>query len=184
MLKEKFLVFIKSSFREDKKDELFDYIWRNYKKKISFYISNLIPSFHPYFEDLFQEVMLKLFNNLHTFNPSHSFKAWIYTIARNHCLDFLKKNAEKVKAFQNSSEKEIPDRRSPERIVIEEDIQEKIRICLDTFDPADREIAYLRFYENLKYREISSIVNLNLNATKARIRLIKIKLRKKIRKVL
>ena len=115
MLKEKFLVFIKSSFREDEKNELFTYIWQNYRKKISFYISNLIPIYHPQFEDLFQEVMLKIFNNLQTFDPSHSFKAWIYTISRNHCLDFLKSSDEKIKASPQASEEDIPDKNSPEK---------------------------------------------------------------------
>ena len=184
MLKEKFLVFFKSSFSEDKKDELFAYIWQNYRKKISFYISNLIPSIHPYFEDMFQEVMLKIYTNLHTFNPSHSFKAWIYTIARNHCLDYLKTNAEKGRVLHCASGSDIPDRHSPESAAIEDDIREKIETCMELLESRDREIAYLRFFENLKYREISGIVNMNLNTTKARIRLIKIQLRKKLRRVL
>ena len=123
MLKEKFLVFIKSSFRTDKKNELFTYIWQNYRKKISFYISNLIPVSHPQFEDLFQEVMLKIYNNLQTFDPSHSFKAWIYTISRNHCLDFLKSFDEKIKASPQASEEIIPDTDSLEKKIIEDDIQ-------------------------------------------------------------
>lgn len=184
MLKEKFLVFVKSSFSEDKKNELFAYIWKNYRKKISFYISNMIPARHPQFEDLFQEVMLKICISLHTFNPAHSFKAWIYTISRNQCLDFLKSKAEKLKPYQCASEDDMPDRNSPERIAIRNEIHEKIDQCINSLNLMDREIAYLRFYENLKYREISKIVNLNMNSTKARIRLIKIKLRKDLRRVL
>ena len=184
MLKEKFHVFIKSSYKEDKKDELFSYIWKNYRKKISFYISNLIPIYHPQFEDLFQEVMLKIYNNLQTFNPSHSFKAWIYRISRNHCLDYLKSKAEKLEYSHSASVENIPDRENPEKISISNETQKRLNQCIHSLDQRDREIAYLRFYENLKYKEISKIVNLNMNATKARIRLIKIKIRKKLRGVL
>jgi len=184
MLKEKFLVLIKSSFSKDKKDELFDYIWKNYRRRISFYISNLIPSYLPQFEDLFQDIMLKIYRNLNTFHPSSSFKAWVYSIVRNHCLDFLKSHAEKFKAPLNPSEEFAGDRKSPERLVIEKDIFKKIDFVIQSLDTQDREIAYLRFYENLKYREICAILNLDMNATKARIRLIKIKLQKKLRRVL
>ncbi len=172
-LYERFYVFIGSSFGEKEKSKLFQFIWYHYHQKIGFYISNLIPFNHPSFDDIFQEVMIKIYKNLNTFNPLHSFKAWIYRIVRNHCIDFLKSRKEN---FINTGEIEIEkvlDLRTPEKIVIERDLVEKIDHCLSKLDETEREISYLRFFENMRYKDISRILNLNVNTVKSKVRLIR-----------
>lgn len=172
-INEKFYVFLQSSLGDSKKTELFEYIWNHYSKKITFYISNLIPRQHPFFEDLFQEVMLKIYKNLHSFNPRHSFKAWIYTISRNHCLDFIKNKAEKMRSAQAVKDKDICTQDRPEDIVTRKETLYRIEQYMDSLPGDDREIAYLRFYENLRYRDISRILDMNINTLKSRIRLIR-----------
>ncbi len=125
MLNEKFRLFIKSSFGRETQTELFEYIWKNYRKKISFYISNLVSCQETHFEDIFQEVMLKIYNNLHTFNPAHSFKAWIYQISRNHCLDYLKCHARRSVNAGELDDKDIPDPDTVEHVAMKTEIQEK-----------------------------------------------------------
>ena len=153
MLTEKFLVFIKSSFSEDKKNELFTYIWEKYRKKIFFYISNLIPAYHPQFEDLFQEIMLKIYNNLHTFNPSRSFKAWIYTIATNLARSEFRKK--KVKSlFSLADIKEINLSYNPS---FEDEIF--IKQMLATLPEKYRVPIVMKEITSFSFEEISNILN-------------------------
>jgi RNA polymerase sigma-70 factor (ECF subfamily) len=172
-LYERFCAFIGSSFGERERCKLFQFIWDHYHQKIAFYISNLIPHDHPSFDDIFQEVMIKIYKNLNTFNPLHSFKAWIYRIARNHCIDFLKNKKENVFKPGGIEIEKILDPRTPEKITIEKDMVDEIDSWLGKLNETDREISYLRFFENLTYREIGRILNINPNTVKSKVRLIK-----------
>ena len=177
-VQEKFFVFMKSSFGEGEKKELYEFIWKNYGKKISYYISTVIPYRHFYFDDLFQEVMLKIYSNLHTFNPFHSFKAWIYQIARRQCLDFIKSKDEKRSALRDGDPDRIPADTDPEETAIRDEMFERIDRFLQSLEPLDREISYLRFYENLSYKGIGAVVNLKVNSVRSKIHQIKSKMKK------
>ncbi len=180
-LYEGFFVFIQSSFSKAKKEELYDFIWKNYHKRISFYISNIIPATHPFFEDLIQDVMLKIYNNLQYFNPLHSFKAWLYKIARNQCLDFIKSKKNSFYPSEGIEETQVNVSADPENLLIKNDLIHKIDQFMNSLDGADREIAYFKFYENLKYQQICKILEMNINTVKSRVRSIKKRIREKLK---
>ena len=177
-LYERFCIFIGSSFGEKERVRLFQFVWKHYHQKIAFYISNWIPRNHPSFDDIFQEVMTKIYKNLNTFNPLHSFKAWIYQISRNHCLDFLKSRKENFFRAGHLEIERLLDCRTPEKLLEEKDMNDRIENWLKNQNETDREIAYLRFFENLTYKEIGHIVNINPNTVKSRIQRIKTNLNK------
>ncbi|MCK5005568.1 MAG: RNA polymerase sigma factor [Candidatus Aminicenantes bacterium] len=178
---ERFFIFTQSSFGKKEKDELYRYIWKNYRKKVSFYISNLVHYNHPYFEDLVQEVMIKIHKNLHTFNPLYSFKAWLYKIARNHTLDFLKNKNNRIHSSNGLELVDDEASNNPEEILIEDNTRAKIDQIINSMESIDREIAYLKFYEEIRYKDISRILKLNTNTVKSRVRLIKRKIREKLK---
>jgi hypothetical protein len=99
-ISEKFFLFITSSFAPKQKAELFEYICKNYQRRIDFYVSQIIPRSHAYHQDVCQEVMLKIYNHLDTFNPLRSFKAWVFKIVRHQCLDLVKSKEEKWRKLQ------------------------------------------------------------------------------------
>jgi len=168
-LREKFHVFIRSSFQDKRREELFEHIWHAYGRRIRYYIAQLIPFRHPAFEDVFQEIMLKIFRHLPDFNPARSFKAWVYTIVRHHCLDFLKNRQERLFAEKAEAGPEVPGTDDPEKAVLSGQAMARIEGFIRTLDPADREIAYLRFYENLRYREIGRILDKNPGTLRAKV---------------
>jgi RNA polymerase sigma-70 factor (ECF subfamily) len=179
-VQEKFFVFMKASFGEGEKKELYEFIWKNYRKKISFYISTVVPYRHFSFDDLFQEVMLKIYNTLHTFNPLHSFKAWIYQIARRQCLDFIKRKDEKRSALRDGDPDRISADADPEETAIREEMFERIDRFLQSLEPLDREISYLRFYENLSYRKIAAIAHLRIGSVRSKLHQVKSKMKKQL----
>jgi len=82
-------IFIQCRGSDRSRKKLFNHIWNQYQRRIIFFIHNMVKDNA---EDLFQEVMLKVYQNLDKYNPLYSFNTWIYTIARNHCLNYLNKN--------------------------------------------------------------------------------------------
>jgi len=177
---EKFYLFGRSSFAPKQKAELYEYICKRYQRRIAFYVSLIVPPGHDYYQDVCQEVMIKIYNHLDTFNPLHSFKAWIYKIVRNQCLDLVKSKEEKQRKFRCGD----PDLISggsgadPEQLFLRQELMERIDRVVGSLPPLEREICYLRFYENLKYREIGDIVGLDIAAVKSKIHSLKIDLRR------
>jgi len=183
-LRDKYYVFIRSSFQHQRKNELFEYIYQKYGKRISWYISNFISIHDDNFKDLLQDIMIKIYKNLHTFNPVHSFKAWIYQIVRNHCLDFIKSKKDKDVLLSDISRNEFGAEPTFEKDYFNKVLIKQIDEYLQMLDPVEREIAFLRFYENISYKNISNITNLNVNTARSKIHMIKKDLKEKLRGLL
>ena len=91
-------------------------------------------------EDLFQEVMLKVYQNLEKYNPIYSFNTWIYTIARTHCLNYL--NKKKITTVNLDSEvtgedDKVKDIDSPETVSLNKELHQRIKDLLGTFSEDD-----------------------------------------------
>lgn len=181
-ISEKFFLFIKSSFAPKQKAELYEYICKNYQRRIAFYVSQVIPRDHDYYQDVCQEVMVKIYNHLDTFNPLHSFKAWIFKIVRHQCLDLIKSKEEKRRKLRQGDPDLIGGGpgADPEQRLLRQELQERIDGAVGSLPPLEREICYLRFYENLKYREIGDIVGLDVAAVKSKIHSLKVYLRRQL----
>jgi len=179
---EQFLLFIRSSFAPRQKADLYEYICKNYQRRIAFYVSQIIPPDHDYYQDVCQEVMIKVYNHLDTFNPLHSFKAWIFKIVRHQCLDLVKSKDERQRKLCHGDPDLVGSGpgADPEQHLLRQELQERIDSAIGLLPPLDREICYLRFYENLKYREIGDIVGLDVAAVKSKIHSLKIDLKRQL----
>ena len=102
------ILFLHYKFEDTDKTELFEYIRKNYEKKILFNISKLISIDHQNQKDIF---MMKIFNNIEAYNPVYAFETWACRITRNHCIDYLK-----AKKHDESIDDNIPDNENAEKI--------------------------------------------------------------------
>ena len=62
---------------------------------ISRYVRRMVGDEHEICEDITQEVFIKSYQSLHGYNPKLKFSSWIYRIAHNLCVDYLRKNSKK-----------------------------------------------------------------------------------------
>lgn len=183
-LSEKFYLFIRSSFAPRQKADLYDHICRHYRRRIEFYASQVIPRGHDDYQDVCQEIMVKIYNHLDSFDPRHSFKAWIFKIVRHQCLDLVKSREEKQRRLRQGD----PDcvgtgaAADPEQRLMRQELLENIDRAVGELPPLEREICYLRFYEGLKYRQIGDIVDLDIEAVKSKIHSLKIRLQRRLRR--
>jgi len=72
-----------------KKKELFSFIIDRYEKKLSSYLFRSFWITNP--DDILQDIFIKIYTNLNSFNPSLKFSSWIYRITHNHAIDTIKK---------------------------------------------------------------------------------------------
>jgi RNA polymerase sigma-70 factor (ECF subfamily) len=150
-------------------DDTFSEIWNRYGKRVSYFISIILPGETGNRDDLFQDIMLKIYEGLPSYDPSRSFEVWAYRIARNRCIDYLR-----TRHIHEEAHDTIPGRAGdPADECIRSGLDRAIREALDGLAPDDRQIAYLRFFENMRIGDIAASMDMNINTVKTRITAIK-----------
>jgi len=145
-------------------------------------------------EDLVQETFIKAFASLSTFNEEYAFSTWLFKIATNNCIDYLRKKKLKTLSIDKPLESkngelfiELSDEKeTPEKEIINKEKQNIINIAIDSLPSIYRNAIILRHKKDKSYEEISNILNIPIGTVKARIfrarEILKVILREKISK--
>lgn len=121
-------------------------------------------------QDLAQETFLKAFRNLQSYKPEYPLRTWLYRIAHNACVDFLR--ARKAPAFPLDSGEgpEIPDENeSPETAVEIMLQQEQAEALIASLPPLYAEILLLHYREDLTGPQIAEILQIPEGTVKVRL---------------
>lgn len=130
-------------------------------------------------EDAFQEVFLRVVRSIHEYKPSAKFTTWLYTIARNYCIDLIRK--EKFRKHTSLSDKFSDDSDSLEEQIGSEDasadqtssareLEKMLYEILDGLNPEQKEVFLLRESQGLQFDEIARITKTSANTVKSRMR--------------
>ncbi len=127
-------------------------------------------------EELLQETFLRLAESRRRYRRTASFRTYLYTIARNLCLDTLKSARWREHSLPGVGEARAapPDRQpaardvDPHAALEAREQAEAVRLALLQLPPADREVLILSRYEGLRYEEIAKLLGTTTGAVKAR----------------
>lgn len=118
-------------------------------------------------EDVTQETFVKVWKNLKKFDKNKSFKSWLFTIAKNNSIDFLRK---KKTVSLSSLEESLPDKNNFINDIEQKDSIKKIHNVLQNLSPNYRAVILLKNESNLTFREIATSLGEPLNTIKSRYR--------------
>ena len=129
-------------------------------------------------EDLTIEAFGKAFRNLHQYAPDYAFSTWLFKIAANNCIDFLRKSKRII--FADSANKESDDQddyplnipaatKDPEERVIEKQKIKLMREIVEELKPHYKNLIELRYFKEWSYEEIATELNLPLGTVKAQL---------------
>ena len=134
--------------------------------------------------DISQEVFLRVYRFLGSFDSRSSFSTWIYRIAVNACKDFSARRARLQEQplersdGEESYETALPDDRyDPEAVYADKERGELLRQAIAALPDEHREMILLRDVRGLSYREIGAILGLEEGTVKSRISRAREKLR-------
>ncbi len=160
------------------RDDFIDYIFKNYNDEI-FRFSYTYVKQKDVAEDLTQEIYIKCYKNYHKFRSNSSIKTWIYSIAANHCKDYLRSGyAKYVSLSAKIIELAKGQTKNPEEIAIENDSSKIITDKVLSLSVKYREVIYLFYFKELKIPVIASTLGVNENTVKSRLRRAKMLLKK------
>ena len=129
-------------------------------------------------KDLTIESLGKAFNKLHLYTPIYTFSTWLFTVARNHCIDYLRKNKLSTisidKIILNSEGKASSLDLKSSDLNAEQKLEKKQRIAMlrqvvDRLKPNYRTLVKLRYFKEMTYDEISNELKLPIGTVKAQL---------------
>lgn len=128
-------------------------------------------------EDLTLEAFGKAFKNLHQYSPSYAFSTWLFKIASNNCIDFLRKkrgNMVPIEGTTDTPENESPVKLrskdpNPEEKLIRKQKAILMRRVVRKLKPRYQTLVEYRYFRELSYEEIAQELNLPLGTVKAQL---------------
>ncbi|MFI3248179.1 MAG: RNA polymerase sigma factor [Rikenellaceae bacterium] len=120
-------------------------------------------------DDLMQESFIKVYVNLHRYDPKYTFGQWIYTIARNTFIDYHRRRQDELsldERFAATSEERGPN---PEQSIINSQKRTQIDEGIARLSPRHQELFRMRFLEEYSYEEIAEKLAMPLGSVKTNI---------------
>jgi RNA polymerase sigma-70 factor (ECF subfamily) len=154
-----------AAFR-DGEDGAFSVLYDRYKQAVLVFGTKMLGDGDSA-RDLVQEVFLRVFQSRSRMQRPERFRAWIFTIARNHCISQIRKDRA-PSSLESAPEEAMAVEPGPSGIESEEDAR-MVRTAMASVKDEYREVLILREYEDLSYREIAEITETTEDAVKARI---------------
>ncbi len=147
-----------------------------YERALYFHILKMIKD-REQVEDLVQETFVKAFDNLNTYSTNYAFSTWLYRIATNHTIDYLRKKKlktlsidEPMKTKDGEMEMQLPDESAgTDRNIIKKQRQKIVQKAIKDLPKKYRLVIEMRHMEEKSYQEIADVLDLPLGTVKAHI---------------
>lgn len=169
-----------------KNKENYRYLMQRYVEKLTRYIIRISGVTKDDAEDILQNVFIKVYRNLNDFDMSFKFSSWIYRIAHNETISYLRKLNSRHKTISPEASSIIINLIKKDLDLEEEidrkNLAEKIRKIINNLEKKYRDVIILKYLEDKDYREISDILKKPSGTVATLLKRGKEKLRKEILK--
>lgn len=162
----------------EKRDQnAFKKLMNRYKDSIFFMVLKIVHN-RDDAEDLTIEAFGKAFNNIHKYDQRYAFSTWLFKIATNNSIDFIRKKRLETtsldKGYSNDEGDEMKidvksDALNPEESMVKQQRAFSVRGNIEKLDEKYKQLIKLRYYEEYSYDEISVELNLPLGTVKAQL---------------
>ncbi len=162
---------------EEKDQQAYATLMKRYKKAVYFMILKMIRDADDA-EDLTMEAFAKAFKNLHRFKKDYTFSTWLFRIATNNTIDFIRKKKLKTMSLNNTLSDDSgnsvnidveDDDDNPQDVFIKSQRKEMVRVFVDKLPTKYRKLVQLRYFDELSYEEIAQELDKPLGTVKAQL---------------
>jgi RNA polymerase sigma-70 factor (ECF subfamily) len=159
-------------------------LWEYYFPCLLVYIAAFkgIPP-HEY-NDIVSEVLLTVFKKIERYNPKYSLSTWVYTIAKNHFIDLLRRSKntttvpidviDEQHVVNHTEQKNVVD------ILIEQEAVDTCRQIIKSLKERDKRLLFLKYYEGLNSQEIALIEGIPASTVRQRLMVVKSYIKERI----
>lgn len=137
-----------------------------YSEPLYWQIRKLVVN-HDEADDLLQNVFLKAWKNIHNFRGEAKLSTWLHKIAINESLNFVQHERQKREITDDSGDEFLLNNIESDSFFDGDDLQLALQKAIDSLPEKQRLVFNMRYYDEMKYDEISEILGTSVGALKA-----------------
>ncbi|WP_089663848.1 RNA polymerase sigma factor [Christiangramia echinicola] len=158
--------FVKKLQNSSTSQEAFRELISIYKERLYWHIRNMVKS-HDDTDDVLQNTFVKIFRNIDKFKGDSKLYSWMYRIATNEAITFLNKKARRLQITSEELKDQIIDNLQSDVYFEGDEIKLKLQKAISTLPEKQQQVFNMKYFEELKYREMSEILETSEGALKA-----------------
>ena len=144
----------------------FNLLVRKYQKQIYWHVRRIVID-HDDSDDVVQNTFIKIWKNINKFREESKLFTWIYRIATNEALNFLKRKRQKLFIPLVNVEERLSNSLSDDIYFNGDEIQLKLQKAILQLPEKQRLVFNMKYYDEIKYKDMSEILNTSVGALKA-----------------
>lgn len=167
------------AYLKDRQPDHFESLMRRYERELYTFLRRFLGNAQ-HAEDVFQGTFLSVHLRIEQFEPGKRFRPWLYAIASNKAIDFMRRNKRHQMAsldgtMQHSDSEESMVSRlsspgpSPDELAMQGETTAKVRLAVSQLSEQTQQLIQLAFYQGLKYADIAEILNIPVGTVKSRV---------------
>ena len=146
--------------------EGFSRIVNLYAEKLYWQIRKMVLN-HDDANDLLQNTFMKAWANIDLFRGEAKLSTWLYRIALNECITFLKKQRAQNQVSIDDSDLFLMDQLKDDPYFDGDELQKRLQEAILTLPEKQRIVFLMKYYDDMKYEEMSEILGTSVGALKA-----------------
>ena len=154
-------------FQDEKtRNEAFNLLLKKYQQKLYWHIRRMVID-HDDADDLIQDTFVKVWKNLPGFRSDAQLYTWMYRIATNECITFLNKKKQKNNIPLDDVAYELADTLADSSYFNGDQAQLKLQQAILTLPEKQRLVFNMKYFDDMKYEEMSEVLGTSVGALKA-----------------
>ncbi|MEE9364259.1 MAG: sigma-70 family RNA polymerase sigma factor [Cellulophaga sp.] len=164
MVEEKLLVH--QLKQNESQERAFEVLVNTYKERLYWHIRRIVLN-HDDTDDVLQNTFLKVYKNINGFKGDSKLYSWMYRIATNESLSFLKSKSRKLGVNDGELQDQLIANLQADVYFEGDEIQLKLQKAIATLPEKQRLVFNMKYFQEMKYLEISEILDTSVGALKA-----------------
>ena len=154
-------------FQDEKtRNEAFNLLLKKYQQKLYWHIRRMVIN-HDDADDIVQDTFVKIWKNLPGFRSDAQLYTWMYRIATNECITFLNKKKQKNNIPLDDVAYELADTLADSTYFNGDKAQLKLQQAILTLPEKQRLVFNMKYFDDMKYEEMSDVLGTSVGALKA-----------------
>lgn len=148
------------------RDKAFRVLITQYKERLYWHIRKIV-TVHDDADDVLQNTFVKIFKNIDKFNQQSKLYSWMYRIATNESITFINKRAKERNVDISDYQQQLASTLASDVFFSGDEIQLILQKAIATLPEKQRLVFNMKYFDELKYDEISEILETSVGALKA-----------------
>lgn len=158
--------FIAQLKEKSTREQAFRTLVSRYKERLYWHIRRMVLD-HDDTDDVLQNTFIKIYTHIDGFKGESALFSWMYRIATNEALSFLKSKARKYNLTDEALQSQMVEQLTADVYFEGDEIQLKLQKAIATLPEKQRLVFNMKYFENMKYEDISEIIDTSVGALKA-----------------